>query len=376
MGIRYTTRIGLLLIAALFAACKEEKKGPPPAEFYLVVDTSGSMVVGTMKKVKEKLPSILSTVHTGDRVHLIHFDERAESVMDTTVMTDQDRKKITDAIDKLEPRGRFTEMGKLLDFLRQNVKPAVGGGAQYVIVLSDGVDDPAPRKGPRARAPRVDLKKFESSEKLAVQEPYVFYIHLGSTPGSDRALKENLKDLGSDVRVVRPGEKSADIGVGEVQKQIDATRPVAQPFYRLWWDRFMVLPLKIRAAIGAGLAFLLLLLYFLIPRQKKPLVGVLGYRENTEHPSMMREVRLDKFRRSDLLIGSGRESLIRIKDPAFPQRVRLKAKGSGANFCFAAAKKDLQQMVFLVQKKPGRISSGDSFRINNYTFEYTHGSKK
>lgn len=378
MGMKYATRATLLMVALLFASCRaEEKKAPPAAEFYLVVDTSGSMVTGTMKKVKERLPSIMSAIHNGDKVHLIHFDEKAESVLDTVITTDADRAGVVSSIDSLQPRGRYTDLENLLDYLKQSVHPQAAGGPQYVIVLSDGIDDPRPTRNRRERRPKVDLKKYETGEKLAIQEPYIYYIHLGTTPGSDQAMNENLKDLGSGVTVVHPGEKTTDMGMGEVKKQIEASRMVPAEWYRKWWDMFMAIPLEIRLGIAGGAAvLLLLLLYLLIPKKKKPLVGYLNYWENAQHPSMARQIKLEKFLRKDLLIGSGRDSLIRIKDATFPPRLRLKAQGRGVNFHFGVAKKDLQRMVFLVQKKPGQISPGDTFKVNNYTFEYSHGSKK
>jgi hypothetical protein len=91
---------------------------------------------------------------------------------------------------------------------------------------------------------------------------------------------------------------------------------------------------------------------------------------------MAREVNLHKFQRDDLTIGSQSGSVIRIRDKEFPAQIRLKAKRSGRDFLFGIAKKDLQRMEFLVQKKRGVVSSGDRFRIANYIFEYSHGTKK
>lgn len=372
MRMNQATRVGLLVLTLLFAACREEKK-PPAADFFLVVDTSGSMAVKTMDRVKEKLPSILASAHVGDRVRLIRFDEKAELVLDTTLAVEGDRQKIESAILGLKPQGRYTDMRKLLEFLQKAVaEPAPG--PRYVIVLSDGVDDPAPLRNRREKRARVDLRKYESAEKLPVQEPFIFYVHLGDA-GTEPGLRENLKDLSHDVKVVRPEGK--DVGVETVKAQIESGRqPADAPWYRKALAWVVGLPRTVQIGAVAGLLVLLLLVYMIFLRKKRPLEGRLFYWESSDHPSMAREVKLEKFRRNDVTIGSASGSLVRIKDATFPARLRLKAKGKGPNFHFGAAKKDLQRMVFLVQKKPGRVSAGDSFRINNYTFEYTHGSKK
>lgn len=366
-------RVGLMAMTLLFAACREEKK-PPAADFFLVVDTSGSMAFNTMERVKERLPTILSSMHAGDRVRLIRFDESPELVLDTTIAAEGDRQKIEAAIMGLKPLGRYTDMRKLLDFLGKAVAEPGTGGPRYIVVLSDGVDDPAPRRNRRERRERVDLRKYEAAEKLPVQEPFIFYVHMGDG-ASEVGLRENLKDLSRDVKVVRPDGK--DLGVDQVKQQIESGRqPGVLPWYRRAFDWMVALPRNVQIGAAVGLLVLLWLIYMIFLRKKRPLEGMFLFRETGDHPSMAREVKLEKFRRNDVSIGSAAGSLIRIKDASFPPHLRLKAKGKGPNFHFGASKKDLQRMVFLVQKKPGRISSGDSFRVNNYTFEYTHGSKK
>jgi hypothetical protein len=339
------------------------------------------MAGGTMKQVKEKLPAILDSVRPGDRVHLIRFDEVAEQAGEFTLHGEEDRMKIRTAIDELKPSGRYTDMKRLLLELKSKVVARQPGSPQYIIVLSDGIDDPRP--GKTGRKDRVNLGEYEAKEKLPVQEPYIFYIHLGDAviAGKEAGLKEDLKDLSSEVRVVRPNrdEKGGDIGLADVQKEIEATRPTEE---KAWYlkarDWFLTLPLW--AQIGSGLALLLLMLFFIyrisFGGPQRPLEGILSFYEASEHPSMAREIRLNKFRRKDLTIGSGPGAVVRIKEKTFPAVVRLKAKRAGGQFLFRPAKKDLQSMEFLVQKKRGYISSGDRFRITNYTFEYSHGTKK
>jgi hypothetical protein len=367
----------LLLAGFIVLSCQEEKAKEvvPPADFYLVIDTSGSMASGTMKRVKEKLPALLDSAREGDRIHLLQFDEKPHAIGEYTIRTAEDRRAVEKAILDLKPSGAYTDIKQLIAYLKANTRSTNQAEKQYIVVLSDGIDDPRP--GRKSRKDRVELKEYEAPEKLAVQEPYIFYVYLGegTSATAEEGLKEDLKDLSSEVKVVKP-TGTADTGLEEVKKDIEASRPSAEiPWWQNLWQKAKALPLWVWGVVAAALLLLLLLLRRAF-RTIKPLEGILAFYEASEHPSMAREVNLHKFRRDDLTIGSQAGAVVRIKDKAFPAQIRLKAKRSGKDFLFGLAKKDLQRMEFLVQKKRGFISSGDRFRIANYTFEYSHGTKK
>jgi hypothetical protein len=369
--------LSVLLAGLMTLSCAKEKEKEvvPPAEFYLVIDTSGSMASGTMKRVKEKLPALLESAREGDRIHLLQFDEKPQTIGEYTIRSAEDHRTVEKAILDLKPSGAYTDIKQLIAYLKENTRSTNSSAKQYIVVLSDGIDDPRP--GRKSRKDRVELKEYEATEKLPVQEPYIFYVHLGdkTSVAAEEGLKEDLKDLSTEVKVVKPID-AADAGLDEVKKDIEATRPPAEtPWWQALWAKAKALPLWVWGCVAAALLLLLLLLRRAF-RTIKPLEGILSFYEATEHPSMAREVNLHKFRRDDLTIGSQAGAVIRIKDSAFPAQIRLKAKRSGKDFLFGFAKKDLQRMEFLVQKKRGFISSGDRFRIANYTFEYSHGTKK
>lgn len=371
------TILSVLLAGLLTLSCAEdrEKEVVPPAEFYLVIDTSGSMASGTMKRVKEKLPALLESAREGDRIHLIKFDEKSQKIGEYTIRSVEDRRTVEKVILDLRPLGAYTDIKQLIAYLKENTRLPNSSAKQYIVVLSDGIDDPRP--GRKSRRDRVELKDYEATEKLPVQEPFIYYIHLGdkTSVAAEEGMKEDLKDLSSNVKVVKPTD-AADAGLEEVRKDIEATRPPAgTPWWLALWVKAKALPLWVWGCIASALLLLMLLILRAF-RTIKPLEGILSFYEATEHPSMARKVNLHKFNRDDLTIGSQAGAVIRIKDSAFPALIRLKGKRSGKDFLFGIAKKDLQRIEFLVQKKRGFISSGDRFRIANYTFEYSHGTKK
>lgn len=353
-------------------SCKREQS-LPPAELFLVVDTSGSMAGGTMDLVKQKLPTLLESVQVGDTVHLIQFDEKPQAMGEFRIQSPEDRQVVEKAILELKPSGAYTDIKELLAFLKENTVPENPEARQYIVVLSDGIDDPRP--GRTARRERVALQEYEAEEKLPVQEPYIFYVYLGD-PGveiAEEGLKEELAELSDEVRVVKAAEEE-EAGLKAVKQDIEKTRQ-SEDWWGTLWQKIKGLPVWIWWVVAALLLLLLFLLYRLF-REEKPLEGKLSFYEASEHPSMAREVNLHRFHRRDLVIGSSAEAVVRIKDREFPARIRLKAKRAGKDFLFGIPKKDLQRMEFLVQKKRGFISSGDRFRIANYTFEYSHGTKK
>jgi hypothetical protein len=368
----------VLLAGFLINSCVEEKEKETvlPADYYLVVDTSGSMAGSTLKRVKEKLPALLESVRDGDRVFIIKFDEKAESLGEYTIRSAEDRRAVENRILELEARGPYTDMKQLISYLKEITRSENIGTEnpkQYIVILSDGIDDPRP--GRSSRKDRIDLRQYEAADKLPVQEPYIYYVYLGDSAraADQEGLKEKLKEVTTEVKVVTPAD-TADTGLDTVRKEIEATR-TGQPWWSVLLAKAKEFPLWIWGCIAA---VLLLLLWILVRafRPKRSLEGTLSFYQASEHRSMAREVNLHKFQRDDLTIGSQSGSVIRIRDKEFPAQIRLKAKRSGRDFLFGIAKKDLQRMEFLVQKKRGVVSSGDRFRIANYIFEYSHGTKK
>lgn len=370
-----------------FGCSKVEKpKEIAPSDFYLVVDTSGSMATGTMKLVKDRLPELLNTVKVGDRVHLIQFDEVTQSAIDLTIANESDKQKIEEKIQSLRPVGHYTDLAALIQNLKTTVKPTTN--KNFIIILSDGIDDPKPTDSGKINREKLKLTEFEAAEKLPVQAPYIYYIQLATQPNlqtternskTEDDLKNNLKDLSSDITIVQPQNQNDDIGISDVQESIEARRSES-PFWLSWWQKIKewatLVPIWAWVA-GLAILLLLLLLFFRLFRPtNKPLEGFLSFYEKSEHPSMAKEVRLSKFRRNNVTIGSESGSIIRIKDKTFPKQLKLKAKRSKNDFQFTASNSDLKRIEFIVQKKRGTISSGDTFQINNYRFEYNHGNKQ
>ena len=353
-------------------------------DFYIVMDTSGSMSSGTMDRVRASIPQITNLLKEGDRVLLVSFDESAQLDKTIEIKKDADKKAIQSWVEGLKAKGRFTDMRTMLTSLKSiQAKNTPADRQSYLIVLSDGKDDPGPGK---TEAP-VKLQDFQDpNAPQGPRESFVYYISLGKE--KSKALESGLKEISPSVKTVETGKPSATNqkpgGEPGAQQVVDngaidlgpATSDIESRSTGFWgnlWDQIVANWKWI--AIGLGILLLLLLLWFWRWRAKKAhvLQGQLKFWEEGTHPDLGKVVRLSKLQGKKLTIGSKPGNKIRIKDMSAD---RISLKGTTKRGAPVLKPSKIKALEFENQKRKGLISPGDTFKLGNYNFEYKDGNEK
>ena len=363
----------VLSIAAfgLITACSE-----PGKNYIFVVDTSGSMTYkgNTIEKVKKQMPELLDIVKKGDSVTLIKFDEKPVVNDPIQINSEEDKKHILKEIQAIRAEGAYTDMSSLIETLKEVTQKRSLDEKSFIVVLSDGMDDPAPVKG--GRNP-IDLKQYQSDVKGPVNDYYIYYLSLGKTKSKN--LEKGLKTVSSQVKTIEPkadhkagakkGESAAsgaandasDIGIGSVAADIRQKNVLF-----LMKDNLLLFS-AIAGLFSIGLLFLLVNLF----GKKKKLNGKLIY-QTSDGKSYRSVLNLGKIEGGRLIIGSKRGSNLRISDLGIPREIVIKpGNKSGLNYLRPVGK-SASLINFLDQNVKGRISYGDKFRIGNYIFEYNN----
>lgn len=375
----------VLLATTVIAQCSEKGR-----DFYVVMDTSGSMSSGTMDKVRSSIPQITELLKKGDRVHLVRFDEQAKLDKTIDIVNDPDRNSVQKWADELKPRGRYTDMQAMLQSLRtlrDNNTPE--DRKSFLIVLSDGKDDP----DPRARKEPIDLAKFRDKEAPAgPRESYVYYISLGAE--KSKMLETGLSEMSTDVKTVETGATDQNSGANDQPGTGDANQNMATDsgdqaidlsqatddiqdkstgFWGNLWNLAKANWMWLAIGLGILLLLLLLLLLWLRGRKAHKLRGQLKFWEEGTHPDLGKVVRLSKLEGKKVSVGSKPGSKIRIKDLSGGPVV---FKGSTKKGVPVLKPSRIKALDFESQKNKGLISPGDSFKLGNYNFEYKDGNEK
>ncbi|MBR33057.1 MAG: hypothetical protein CMN77_17295 [Spirochaetaceae bacterium] len=361
-------------------------------DFYMVMDTSGSMSSGTMDKVHDSLPQITDLLKKGDRVHLIRFDETAYLEKTVEVDGELDRAEVLSWVDKLQAKGRYTDIAAMLQSLKQiQAENTPEGRKAFFIVLSDGKDDPAPD----SRKKTINLADFRAKDAPpGPTESFVYYISLG--PEKSAELEEGLKGISPDVKTVdtraqnQPGTDGQTAANGEGdsgQNAMDTTRDgeidlsgpaqdieeKSSTFWGSLWNKIKANWKWVAGAAAALLALLLLIWLWIRGRKAHVLKGQLHFWEASTHPDLGKTVRLNKLAGKKVTLGSKPGSKIRIKDlDAKP----LVLKGTTKKGIPVLKPSGTKGIEFSSQKTKGLISPGDSFTLGNYKFEYKDGNEK
>lgn len=140
-----------------------ESQKRTPADICCLIDISASMGTAAVESdgvvnkdglsildiAKHALKTVVHSLSDDDRLALVAFDHRAETVLQTTVMTQEGRDKAIDALENLHPQGQTNIWGGLLaamDALRMS--DAAGVGRQKsILLLTDGQPNVNPPRG-------------------------------------------------------------------------------------------------------------------------------------------------------------------------------------------------------------------------------------
>ena len=123
---------------------KEQEEKRVNADLICIIDISGSMAGGKLYQVKESLKILVDMMNEKDRIALILFESKAELYYDLNYLSENNKSKLKNLIDKIEANGGTNmAMGleiaiELLKKLKDNNNE---GRSSSVILLSDGCDN-------------------------------------------------------------------------------------------------------------------------------------------------------------------------------------------------------------------------------------------
>ncbi len=353
----------LLLTLGSLGACGEK-----PVDYYLVVDVSGSMAEGkvsTMEQVKQSLPGVVKVINPGDRVTIISFADMPVIESRFVIESDDDIKRVSEVVEGLNPSGRYTDMKSMLQTLAEASTDSdmAAYSRQYLIVLSDGIDDPPP--GARKNLVNLETYRSEPAGEMGSGERYIYYISLGDQ--EDTALKEGLSEIASgdqEVKVIKgKSENGEQTGIVAVADDIEKIEQKAL------LDEYGPYIIKGLAIIGV-LLLLLLVLWLLKKLFSGPeLSGILLYKED-KAGSFPGEYKLSKVKGDVLTVGSRPGVRMKVKDLGVPGIIKLKSVKRREQTWLKPVGKSEKLIKMLTNAGNRYIEPGDKFKIGNYIFEY------
>lgn len=139
-----STRHVLLTLTAPKARARKGKAGVrPPVNVAFVLDRSGSMSGSKLALVKHAVDRALVGLEPTDRFAIVTYDDRIDTVCDSGLATDANKRKARLALDAVDSRGSTDLHGgwtRGAELIRGHLAPEnAGGGVNRVLLLTDGL---------------------------------------------------------------------------------------------------------------------------------------------------------------------------------------------------------------------------------------------
>ncbi|MCS7204305.1 MAG: VWA domain-containing protein [Leptospiraceae bacterium] len=419
VSIKGKVNVVLLLFtwfSLMIIGCKKEPKEViiQKNEFFFIIDTSGSMAYGPFQHIQKKFEDFLTLIKTGDSIYIIKFDVEPILLKKIDNYDIINKDEIINLIKELKPIGRYTDIQLMLDYTKNLVMNSKLEETyfdetkneirkiqktQFIIVFSDGKDEPPKKRNV------VNLNEYRTSPTLPIEDRYVYYVNFSRE--TSKQIEEGLKEQSKEVRVIqRPlMEKTTDnaktedeissnnkpiddpSGIEELKENIQQKQQeIQEKSESSFWQKFQITAFEIFEKNKNFLLLLLLVsivilsLYFLLRylynRFKSALRGEIIYYEVGSHPSMGKTIKLSRFEKNKLTIGNDPDCLIRIRSRDFPTKIVLKPIEKNDHYFFKVPKRFQNEIQFLSKdSNQNVIFSGDKFKIKNYIFEFSYGSK-
>ncbi len=347
----------LLVALVLTVACGRQK------DYVLVVDTSGSMdgQGRKLQAVKDALPGLLEKVAEGDQITVMNFDSKVHGSSTIPINSQADKQTVIDQIRALKATGAYTEMPVMVTALREKIKELSGNSRRtpVVMLMTDGIDDPARPRG------KLNMEQFRDPEAQS-PDPYIYYLNLGKL--KDPNLEKQLQALSR--RVTTVDKSKAGAGAGQEGLELGAIAEEAES--TIWKDRLLTIGLPILGGL-----LLLALLFWLVRKfmNRNKLVGELKYYEAEINFPNKNTFRLDKLKKSSLVIGPRLGVDLRIKQLGIPKEFKFKSRVKKARTYLKPVGRSASMVEFRKQTEKGLVADGDSFKIGNFVFEYKDGKE-
>ncbi len=323
-------------------------------DFVIVLDTSASMSSGqkVILKVKKNIPILINQLKEKDSITLVSFDTVPKIHPTQWISSERSIQKIIHQILSINARGAYTDMQRMLSVTSKTVQKLKAQGRRtYVVIMSDGLDDPPPW---RKRNERIRLQWLGGGDNpfSGFRTPYLYYVSLGKL--TDQNLEKNLSQYAKNVGFYR---NSKTAGLQEIGKDIEEKE-----------QRRLILFILGTISLILFILLIILLVYWFLAHHK--LNGVLEFYDKDIDPSFKKSFELSKLNRNSAQFGRRPGSNIKVQGMDLKHNLSLKAYRHKNVLYLKPLKKELSFYQFGKAKKKGLISPGESFRAGGFVFNY------
>lgn len=118
-----------------------------PVDIFLMVDKSLSMAMqgkfdSICKWIKDEF--VNDSVIYLDNIIIYSFYENVEKLLTITINNDNDKQKVIDVITSIKPDGKYTDIGKMLDIIREETEKRKHDNRYKVLILMTDLVQDAP----------------------------------------------------------------------------------------------------------------------------------------------------------------------------------------------------------------------------------------
>jgi hypothetical protein len=349
----------LLVISFLLVLCLFTQK----RDVILVLDTSLSMMgyggSNIMDKVKTSVSGYIDKLEDGDRVTFVTFDTDIRVYPAVIVDDANDRDIIKKYISITPVTGKWTNTYSMMQavFKQAEILEKNNDGRQIVIiVMTDGIDDPAPdNSGARLNIKEI-ATRYEGNDNW-----WIYLVNFSDIKAKDKAardrdaaLKKELQRVSDKSDIIQAGT-DPNLGIKEVEKREIQNRSYA-----------------VLAVIGLVIAAIAIFLLLLLRRLRQLKVrGRLEYWNNELIKPTIETFSMTKFMRRDIFIGSIMGCQLRIREIEIRTPLRLSAVRVKGETKLALQWPSQEYSVEFRNRPAGDyIEDGDIFQVKNFTFKY------
>ena len=350
-----------VLLLFLVASCQSD----PPRDFILSIDTSGSMFQGNsadekmINRVKDAIEPLVDLIKKDDRVYLISFDDGVQTHLDFEIQDESDKQAIIETVRSFDAKGAYTDMGSMVLSIREYlIERHEEDRDTFVIILSDGIDDPNPQRESNFQIQLEDLAVDGNKPIGSFEDTYIYYLSVGLLV--DEGLIKDLEGIAPDqVRTIEDRDPSSSIASLindlESKRRIQYIKNLAKEY---------------DMEIGILIMLIILLLFIRIQITRNKVKGKFFYYNRKLGSYTEKSFVLDRLKKHRVVIGSkiGVDLLIRglkLKKPLVLRAVNLED-----GFGLIPSKKSRGLISHSQQKEEGKISIDDRFSIGDFDFRY------